>query len=143
MTHTDLPSQGDQTPITEPDIDWSGWFDPERLDHVRSLLSHALAEGTCTRSVVAGLMVAFGRKDTLSVSRRSRSHAPVDMTSALVAQANVSAQRAATAQAVSDYEEAVRSVYRDGATAGALARSLGLSLSRVNQLVSGARAGLT
>ena len=132
-----IPQSGDQTIVTADDIDWS-LFDPARVDFVRdTFLGGFLAAGTCTNNFVAAALVTYADPAKVSVAKRSR--ATVDISPAVGARAVLVAADAARDQARADFHKALREVYREGATAPALASALDLSVVRVNQLVAGAR----
>lgn len=132
-------TQGDSTPVTADEVDWS-LFDPERVEHVKAKTAFAFEQGICTRGIMAGWLVTFHDKGKLSGrTRGGRSARPVDIQPAVSALAVLGAAKRAHEEAKQGFSEAIRAVYAEGATATSLHRELGLSLSRVNQLVAGAR----
>lgn len=133
-----LPNVNDPSPITAEEIDWEGWFDPEWIDHVRdNMLAGALANGTCTRRLVAGCMVTYGNREQVSINRRSKVLA--DLSHVTRAHDVYVAQAGFAEEAKRAFRSELRGAYAAGATAASLAEATGLSLARVQQLVAGAR----
>lgn len=154
-------------PIIDPaDYDWSQFGDHiiantgglTALEHVKqTCLGQAIANGTLRKAHADAFLITFGRKDILTNAKRNkvidasqavsacedlaRAEAALGAAKALRESAEVECQRATAARdrARTARREAIRAVYRGGATAHALSDAIGLSVARVNQLVVGAR----
>lgn len=125
----------DTTIIPNDEIDWSG-FDPDKLDHVKHLLSMPLKSGTVEAQFLAAYQMSFGTK---SATASAKGNALVDLEPLYHAKAVSESDAARAAESKTAYRLAIRAAYRAGATGQAVAKATGLSLPRINQLVSGAR----
>jgi len=154
--------------INAEDVDWDLFDDrvlPNGLtarEHARTVgLGFAIVQGKLTQRLVDGLLVTYGRPSLVSNKRGTKAidigpataaveglaQAERALDEALVVHAHaiaVAGDRLAEATAARDEaranrNEVIREVYRQGATGHALAREVGLSVPRVNQIVAGAR----